>query len=139
MIYPVVIHKDPETAYGVTVPDLPGCFSAGKTMEEALNNAVEAIECHVEGILLENEHLPLGKTIEEYVTDPEYRDGTWAIVDVDISNLGGETQKVNISMAERILAKVDAFAKLSNKTRSKLLADAVLEYIALHSEDNVSV
>ena len=136
MIYPVVIHKDPETAYGVTVPDLPGCFCGGKTMEEALNNAVEAIECHVEGILLENEHLPLGKTIEEYVTDPEYRDGTWAIVDVDISNLGGETQRVNISMAERILAKVDAFAKLSNKTRSRLLADAVLEYIALHSENN---
>ena len=137
MIYPIVIHKDPETAYGVTVPDLPGCFSAGDTMEEALKNAVEAIECHVEGMLLD-EHLPLGKTIEEHATNPEYRDGTWAIVDVDISKLGGETQRVNISMAERILAKVDAFAKLSNKTRSRLLADAVLEYIALHSKDNIS-
>ncbi len=54
MIYPIVIHKDPETAYGVTVPDLPGCFSAGETMEYALKNAVEAIECHVEDILSED-------------------------------------------------------------------------------------
>ncbi|MGL4879689.1 MAG: type II toxin-antitoxin system HicB family antitoxin [Waterburya sp.] len=139
MIYPIVIHKDPETAYGVTVPDLPGCFSAGETMESALKNAVEAIECHVEGILSEGEHLPLGKTIEEYAHEPEYQDGTWAIVDVDISKLGGETQRINISIAERILAKVDAFAKNSNKTRSRLLADAVLEYIAVHSEDNIAV
>ncbi|MGL5941648.1 MAG: type II toxin-antitoxin system HicB family antitoxin [Waterburya sp.] len=80
-----------------------------------------------------------GKTIEEYAHEPEYQDGTWAIVDVDISKLGGETQRINISMAERILAKVDTFAKNSNKTRSRLLADAVLEYIAVHSEDNIAV
>ena len=35
MRYPIVIHKDPESCYGVTVPDLPGCFSAGNTVEEA--------------------------------------------------------------------------------------------------------
>ncbi|MGD1917637.1 MAG: type II toxin-antitoxin system HicB family antitoxin [Pleurocapsa sp.] len=136
MIYPVVIHKEPNTSYGVTVPDLPGCFSAGDTMEEALKNVVEAIECHVEGILLDNEPLPLGKAIEEYVNLPDYQGGTWALVDVDLSKLGGETQRINISMAERILGKIDTFAKRSNKTRSKFLADAALEYIAVHSQDN---
>ena len=137
MIYPVVIHKDLGTSYGVTVPDLPGCFSAGETMEEALKNVVEAIECHVEGILLDDEHLPLGKAIETHVNEPDYQGGTWALVDVDISKLGGETQRINISMAERILGKVDTFAKKTNKTRSKLLADAALEYIAVHSKDSV--
>jgi predicted RNase H-like HicB family nuclease len=137
MIYPIVIHKDPETAYGVTVPDLPGCFSAGDTMEEALANAIEAIECHIEGILLDDENLPLGKAIENYVNELDYRGGIWALVDVDISKLGGAKQRINISMAERILVKVDAFAKNTNKTRSKLLADAALEYITTHREDGV--
>jgi len=50
MRYPVVIHKDQDSDYGVTVPDLPGCFSAGSTVDEAIDNAVEAIECHVEGL-----------------------------------------------------------------------------------------
>ena len=51
MRYPVVIHKDKSSDYGVTVPDLPGCFSAGETMEDAMTNVVEAIECHLEGLL----------------------------------------------------------------------------------------
>ena len=52
MKYPVVIHKDENSDYGVTFPDLPGCFSAGDTIEEALANAQEAAECHIEGILI---------------------------------------------------------------------------------------
>ncbi|GAB4450983.1 MAG: hypothetical protein Fur0044_46430 [Anaerolineae bacterium] len=51
MRYPVVIHKDPQSDYGVSMPDLPGCFSAGETLDEALTQVVEAIECHLEGIL----------------------------------------------------------------------------------------
>ncbi len=45
-----VIHKDPDSDYGVTVPDLPGCFSAGSTIDEAMAMAREAIELHVEGL-----------------------------------------------------------------------------------------
>jgi len=47
MQYPVVIHKDVESICGVTVPDLPGCFSAGETLEEAVESAQEAIACHL--------------------------------------------------------------------------------------------
>jgi len=36
MHYPIVVHKDSESDYSVTVPDLPGCFSAGETLDEAL-------------------------------------------------------------------------------------------------------
>ena len=40
MFYPIAIEAgDETTAYGVTVPDLPGCFSAGDTLEEAVKNA----------------------------------------------------------------------------------------------------
>lgn len=51
MRYPVIIHKDPQSDYGVSVTDLPGCFSAGETLDEALTQVVEAIECHLEGLL----------------------------------------------------------------------------------------
>ena len=137
MLYPVIIHKEPETSYGVTVPDLPGCFSAGDTMEEAMKNAVEAIECHVEGILLDEEDLPIAKSIDHYHSLEDYQGGTWALVDVDLSKLGGKTERINISMPERILGKIDSFAHISQKTRSGFLAEAALEYIASHSEDKV--
>ncbi len=46
MRYPIVIHKDEGSCYGVTVPDLPGCFSAGYTLDETFEMAREAIEGH---------------------------------------------------------------------------------------------
>ena len=65
MRYPIIIHKDPESDFGITVPNLPGCFSAGSTMEEALQNAEEAILTHIEGLLLDNDPIPTPATIEE--------------------------------------------------------------------------
>jgi predicted RNase H-like HicB family nuclease len=56
MRYPVVIHKDADSDYGVSVPDLPGCFSAGESVEEAIACVTEAIECHTEGTLMQNQY-----------------------------------------------------------------------------------
>lgn len=51
MLYPIAIEKGSQTtAFGVVVPDLPGCFSAGDSFEEALLNAKEAIEFHLESL-----------------------------------------------------------------------------------------
>ena len=77
--YPVVIHKDPDSDYGVTVPDLPGCFSAGETMDEALSSAVEAIECHLEGLMLDGEALPTPTSVEHYQDDVALFGGIWAL------------------------------------------------------------
>ena len=49
MRFPVVIHKDETSGYGITVPDLPGCFSAGDSIEEAIPSGHEAIACHLGG------------------------------------------------------------------------------------------
>ena len=61
------------------MPDLPGCFSAGETFDDALVQAVEAIECHIEGILMDGELVPSPRTIEEHRQNPDFEDGVWAI------------------------------------------------------------
>ncbi len=66
MRYVVVLHKDEDSDYGVTVPDLEGCFSAGVTIEEALTNVVEAIECHLEAMIADGEKIPKTKPIEQH-------------------------------------------------------------------------
>lgn len=55
--YTIFIHPDSPDGYYVTVPALPGCFSSGKTVEEAIANAKEAIDLHLE--VLEEMHKPL--------------------------------------------------------------------------------
>ena len=135
MRYPVVIHKDPESDYGVSVPDLPGCFSAGATLDEALQEAVEAIETHLEGMLLDGESIPSPKSIDEHQNNPDYAEGIWALVTVDITKLSGKTRRINITLPERVLNVMDKYAADHGGTRSGLIAEAAIEYIASRQED----
>lgn len=134
MRFPVVIHKDPESDYGVTVPDLPGCFSAGETVDLALTAVVEAIEAHLEGMLLDSEPVPIPKTIEFYKDEPDFAGGIWAIVSVDISRLSGRSKRVNVTIPERLLSLMDQFAAERGETRSGLIAQATIEYLATHNQ-----
>ncbi len=130
MLLPIVIHKDRGSDYGVTVPDLPGCFSAGESIEDALANAREAIELHLEGLLDDGELLPDVTPMERLRKRREYRDGLWFMVDVDPSKLAGPAARVNITLPERLLAQIDRAAAAENMTRSGFLATAALARIA---------
>ncbi len=135
MRYPVVLHKDSESIYGVTVPDVPGCFSAGDTVDEALLNTSEAIECHLESLLMDGEEIPMPKTIEEYFENPDFAGGTWALVEVDVLKISGQVRRVNVTIPERILNRLDGFARKCGESRSGLLSAAALEYLAAHALD----
>jgi predicted RNase H-like HicB family nuclease len=135
MRFPIVIHKDSDSDYGVTVPDLPGCFTAGSTTDEALSNAIEAIECHIEGMMIEGESVPPPRTVEFHRMDKRFRGGVWALVDVDLSKLSGKAKRVNITLPERLLLQIDSFAERHGGTRSGLLAHAALEYVAAHDKE----
>ena len=80
MNYPVVIHKDNGSDYGVTVHDLPGCFTAGATVNKALTMAKEAIEVYLEFLIDEGQPIPTSGSIEAHKNNPEYQGGTWALV-----------------------------------------------------------
>jgi predicted RNase H-like HicB family nuclease len=127
MRYPIYIHKDPDSAYGVTVPDVPGCFSAGDTMEEAILNATEAIECHIEGLLIDGEDYPTPQSLESHCQNPDFSDGVWGIVPVDLTKLSGKSKRINITVPERLLTKIDAQAAKLGENRSSYLVAAALE------------
>ncbi|MEK7285762.1 MAG: type II toxin-antitoxin system HicB family antitoxin [Nitrospirota bacterium] len=55
MKFNIVLDKADEGGFNVVVPALDGCFTQGDTMEEALENAREAIVCYIEGLEKLNE------------------------------------------------------------------------------------
>ena len=103
MKYPIVLDKDEYSDYGVTIPDLPGCFSAGASIEEAIAMAQEAAECHIEGLLMDAEPVPLPSPVEEYKENPDYQNCLWALIDVDLSKLSLKSKRINITLPERLL------------------------------------
>lgn len=132
MKYPIVIHKDQDSDYGVTVPDIPGCYTAGSSIEEAIGMAQEAIECHIEGLLMDSEVVPLSSAIGVLQNNPEFKDGVWAIVEVDLAKLSLKPKRVNVTIPERLLNTIDLYAKKHGESRSGLFAQAATEYMAAH-------
>jgi len=58
MEYTVILHQAEEGGYWVEVPTLPGCFSQGETVEEALENVREAIESHLLALKEDGQEIP---------------------------------------------------------------------------------
>lgn len=133
MRYPIAIESGDEThAYGVVVPDLPGCFSAGDSLDEAIVNAKEAIELWMESVIEDGEPIPEASAIAKHQADPEFAGWIWAVVEVDLSKLSGKAKRVNITLPERVLTAIDQAATRFGDTRSGLLAKAALEYVERH-------
>jgi len=132
MNFPVVIHKDKNSDFGVTVPDLPGCFSAGETFEIALENVKEAILCHVEGLIKDKEIIPKATQIERLKGKKEYKGGIWALVTVDLSELSEQVKRINVTVPENILRQIDYYVKKRGETRSGLFTNAALEFMSNH-------
>ena len=130
MKYPVLIHKESSSDFGVTVPDLPGCYSAGTTMEEALESAQEAVLTHVEGLLMDQEPIPTPSSVESLLPEWNEKRAVWALVPVDLSVLSKKAKRINITVPENLLRKIDAFAMKDGDSRSGLLVTAALQYIA---------
>ena len=124
MRYPIVLHTDDDIRYGVTVPDLPGCFSAGDTFDEALESVKEAIDLHAEGLTEDDLDLPVPRAIAEHQRNPDYAGGIWAVVDVDLSRFEGKAEKINITLTRRVLAQIDTYARAHGESRSGFLARA---------------
>ncbi|MDX9700839.1 MAG: type II toxin-antitoxin system HicB family antitoxin [Rhodocyclaceae bacterium] len=120
----MVLHSDDGVRFGVTVPDLPGCFSAGDTFDEALDSVLEAIDLHLEGLIEEGGDVPVTRTIAEHRANPDFADGVWAAVEVDVTRFEGRAEKINITLPRRLLAKIDSYAKARGATRSGFLAEA---------------
>ncbi len=62
----VIFEKGAEN-YGAHAPNLPGCVAVGDTLEETEKNMREAIEMHIQGILEDNEPIPIPQSTGCYM------------------------------------------------------------------------
>jgi predicted RNase H-like HicB family nuclease len=127
MKYPVLIHKDENSDYGATLPDVPGCFTVGKTLDEVVRNLQEAVELYYAGE--ENTAPPPASRIEDIINRGELftEGGFWMLADLDFSFLSKKTVRVNITLPAYKLAMIDLAAKKRGLSRSAFLIQAAEE------------
>ena len=77
--YPIAIYPgDDQTAFSVFFPDIPGCFSAGDSLYDAIKNANEALELHLDGF----SDIPAATRIDDHVNTPDYEGRVWTVIDL---------------------------------------------------------
>jgi predicted RNase H-like HicB family nuclease len=99
MRYPVAIepgHAD--QAFGVVVPDLPGCFSAGDTLDEAMSGVEEAAAAWIDATLDAGGALPPPSDLGALRDRPEFAGWSFGVVTLDPAILDDTTERVNITL-----------------------------------------
>jgi predicted RNase H-like HicB family nuclease len=128
MRYPIAIEPGTDTtAFGVVVPDLPGCFSAGDTLDEAVAGAEEAVAAWVDAALDAGQAIPPPTSLDAIRQHLAYAGWTFGVIALDPALLDDTTQRVNITLPRRVLKRLDALARASGETRSGYIAHLTLE------------
>lgn len=123
MRYPVVIEiGTPDTAFGVVVPDLPGCFAAGETLDQAMLNAEQAIALWIDAALDAGDAIPPPSALDTIRSRKDFRGWTFGLVSVDPAALDDSIERVNITLPRRVLHRLDQRAKASGESRSGFIA-----------------
>jgi predicted RNase H-like HicB family nuclease len=117
--YVAYLRKEPGSIYGVEFPDLPGCTSAGKSLEEAKAMAAEALAGHVAVLQEMGELVPPASTLDQLAADPHRGDAVLLLVDLDPLLLKAE--RVNVMIPRHLLGRIDA---VSGGNRSRFLVEA---------------
>ena len=124
-----VVHKDPKSDFGVSFPDFQGCITAGSTIDEAKDMAHDALSLHIKGMLEDGENIPSPSKLEDIMDDPDYSDAA-AILVVSVSESKPRSVRVNITVPEDMLRKIDNIAKKRGMSRSSFLVHAAQNAIA---------
>jgi predicted RNase H-like HicB family nuclease len=118
-------------AYGVVFPDIDGCVAMGKTIDEALANAGEALRDILADTEERGEPLPKPRAPEELLRDTEVAGALAAgsvLASVPLVRETGRPTKANLSLDAGVLAAIDEEA-----SRRKLTRSAFIELLARHA------
>ncbi len=124
--YIALIHKDAESDYGVSFPDLPGLVTAGKDLDEARARAEEALAIHLGGMAEDDETVPEPSSLEAIMSNVENRDGVAILVDV---RTAPKIVQIDVAMPEDVLKSVDRCAAENGMNRSGFLVHAAKKII----------
>lgn len=117
-----LIHKDADSDWGVSFPDLPGCVTAGVDLDDARRMAEEALALHLEGMEEDHDLIPEPSSLEAVMAERENRSGVAILVHAP--QKATRTVRVNVTVPEDELERIDRFADEHGMTRSGFLLHA---------------
>jgi predicted RNase H-like HicB family nuclease len=126
----VALIDEENDRFGVSFPDFPGCTTTANDLDGAVARAAQVLAFHVEG-LAEDGPLPQPRTLDELRKDKQFRmDSKNAVVALVPYNPPSRAIRLNITLDEALLGRVDRAAEVAGETRSGYLARAASQRLA---------
>ena|SRR5271165_4047338 len=122
MEYIAYLHKDRKSDFGVSFPDFPGCVTAGRTLEEARQMAIEALTFHIKGMNEDGAAIPKPSTIDDIAHDPAAKHAVMFLVRVTLER----TVRVNITARESQIKRIDQLAEAAGLNRSAYMVRSAM-------------
>jgi predicted RNase H-like HicB family nuclease len=119
--YPAIIERGSK-GFGVIFPDLPGCTSAGKTVQEAARNAEEALGGHLVAMAAYGDPIPEPSDFDAIAVDPDIKEAARLLVRAERP---GKKVRINVMLDEGLVSAIDAVAE----NRSKFLSEAAMKVL----------
>ncbi|MDC9622498.1 type II toxin-antitoxin system HicB family antitoxin [Xenorhabdus sp. XENO-7] len=135
MRYPIYLHQAEDGSFSGFVPDVVGCYFAGDTIDDAIADAANALDTYFE-YLSEKNQVPIeAKTISDHFSDDDCTGGIWAYVDIDLTKYEGRTTKLNITLPQFLLARIDDYVSSHSEyhSRSGFFAELARRELTKHS------
>lgn len=124
--YVALIHKENGSDFGVMFPDFPGCVTAGKSHEEAIQLASNALAFHVAGMREDGEKVRAPRSLKEIKAAKEdwvdFNNAVVAMVPL-LPTPEGKMQPTNLSLDVGLVQAIDRYAQKMKITRSAAFAE----------------
>lgn len=135
MQYPIAIEwGDEKTATGIVFPDIPGAITAGDTIEQAYEMAVEVAHIQLEELAAAGQPIPMPRSIAEHRENPDFAGWGWGLIEIDLTPYLGKAEKVNVTMPGRLVKQIDDYVQLHGiKSRSAFLTRAAQHELERHA------
>ena len=119
VVYPAIVTLDPAGGHKAVLPDLPGCEAQGASLPEVIVSAREVVAEHLRRLADDGDEWPKPRSLGEVAAPPG---AAVYLVDVQVEDT---PVRVNISIGEELLKRLDAAAEARGATRSGFIAQAV--------------
>ena len=130
MLYPIAVFKgDEKTAHAIIFPDIENGATCCDELSDMLTMANEFIDLHFNGLAEDGEKIPLPQNFDKHLNNPKYQGCMWAWVDVDLSKYDIKTHKINVTLPQFLITKIDekvAAHKALYKSRSNYLTQLAI-------------
>jgi predicted RNase H-like HicB family nuclease len=132
--YIALLRKDKNSDYGVEFPDLPGCISAGSTLEEARVMAQEALAAHVAFLREDGDEVPAPSALDVISRRPDVKGAVPFMV--ELKEPSDKTIRINITVPESVLQLIDEAAGPMGGNRSAFMVSAAEEKARMLTQHN---